>query len=131
MANPHAPYPDMTPNQGVVTVSVSFPVGATGAVGTVTGGREMGTPVRNGVGDYSFPLREGWVALDGAECIAVGAHSTTSGKNAIPIANSVASTSAPLVRFQFCQLGTGAAAEVAETDVVICTLRLRAMPLDA
>jgi hypothetical protein len=125
MANPFAPFPDMSPDNGIVTLSISFVVGAVGAVGAVSGGREMGTPVRNGVGDYTFPLREGWILCEQAVAQAVGPHSTTAGKYAEPIADNSTALSSPHVRFQFTRGSDGAAAEVATGDVVTCTLRLK------
>lgn len=122
---PFAPYPEMSPVNGPMTFTLIFAVGATGAVGAVSGGRELGTPVRNGVGDYSIPLSNTAIALLGANAEAIGAHSTTDGKKSTIIANSVTSTSAPLVRFQFYQLGTGAAAEVANGNSVIVTIRVQ------
>jgi hypothetical protein len=124
MANPFAPYEVMTPDNGVVDLSIEFPVGATGAVGTLTGGREMGTPLRNGVGDYSFPLSQGWQKLRNVVATVVGAHSAnTSGKYYEVIADSVTSTSAPLVRLQFVR-GDGTAAEIANGDILKVTFSL-------
>jgi len=125
MAHPFAPYPVNDVENGSVELHVEFPVGATGAVGTVTGGREMGTPVRNGVGDYSFPLNQTWLRLLDASCVVVGAHSTTTGKYWEVIADSSTATSSPLVRFQFTRGDTGAAAEIANGDVLKVTLRLK------
>lgn len=128
MANPYAPYPVMTPVNGVRELSLEFIVGAVGAVpATITGGVELGTPVRNGVGDYSFPLRQPWLQLLEAHCDVVGPHSTTAGKYAEIIADSSTSTSAPLVRFQFTRGDTGAAAEVAQNDVLKLRLVLRCL----
>lgn len=118
-----AGYPMMTTDQDVVTLKGEFIVGATGAVPTtLTGFRGMGTPVRNGVGDYSFPLLATWGRLVDWHCEPVGAHSTTAGKYAECIADSVTSTSAPLVRFQFTRGSDGAVAEVAQNDVLKVTL---------
>jgi hypothetical protein len=125
MASPMAIYPEMSPDNGYVTCTVEFAVGATGAVGAITGGRELGTPVRNGVGDYSFPLTNTASRFGGGYAKAIGADSTTAGKESTIIANSVTSTSAPLVRFQFYRKDTGAAAEVANGDSIICVLRLK------
>lgn len=126
MAHPFAPYPSMTTDNGVVTLSLEFIVGATGAVpSTITGGREFGTPVRNGVGDYSFPLLQTWIRTLDVRCFSVGATSTTTGKLAHVIADSVTSTSAPLVRVQFVRVDTGAAAEVTQNDVLKLTLKLQ------
>jgi hypothetical protein len=125
MAAPFAPFPVMTPVNGIVEVSLEFTVGAVGAVGTVAGGAELGTPVRNGAGDYSFPLLQPWIRLLEAHCDTVGPHSTTAGKYAEIIADSVTSTSAPLVRFQFTRGDTGAAAEVAQNDVIKLRLVLQ------
>lgn len=123
MAHPFAPYPVNATDNGAVDLTIEFPVGATGAVGTVTGGREFGTPVRNGVGDYSFPLLQTWIRLQGVTGIVVGATSTTTGKLFDVIADSVTSTSAPLFRLQFTQRGTGAAAEVANGDIIKLIVR--------
>lgn len=133
MAHPQALYPVMTPVNGIVELSGSFIVGATGAVPTsggangngLSGFREMGTPVRNGVGDYSFPLSQTWLELVEFHCDVVGAHSTTTGKYSECIADSVTSNTAPLVRFQFTRGDTGAAAEVAQNDVLKVRLILR------
>jgi hypothetical protein len=118
-------YTDYSPDNGGVPVQLSFVVGTTGAVGAVTGGRELGTPVRNGVGDYSFPLANTAIRSFDAEAYAVGVYSTTAGKRATIIADSSASTSAPLIRVQFYRLDTGAAAEVAQNDVVVFKARLK------
>ncbi len=133
MASPAALYTDTSPNNGLVTLQVEFIVGATGAVPTsgggngngLTGGREMGTPVRNGVGDYSFPLLQTWIQLDSVTATVVGAASTTTGKTYQVIADSVTSTSAPLVRIQFTRPDTAAVAEIAQNDVLKVTLRLK------
>lgn len=126
MATAVAPYPDMTPDNGVVRCRLSFIVGATGAVpATITGGRELGTPVRNGVGDYSFPLANTAIRLEGIVCNVIGAHSATTGKYYEVLADSVNSTSAPLVRVQFTRGDTGAAAEIAQNDVLLLTLWLK------
>lgn len=126
MAHPFAPFVVGAVDNGLVELSGEFIVGATGAVpATLTGFREMGTPVRNGVGDYSFPLSQGWIRLKEWHVEAVGAHSTTTGKYAECIADSCTSTSAPLVRFQFTRGDTGAAAEVAQNDVLKVRLVLQ------
>jgi|SRR6188472_986436 len=112
-------YPVMSAEQDECVLSGEFIVGATGAVPTtLTGFRGMGTPVRNGVGDYSFPLSATWGRTTEVVCEAYGAHSTTDGMKSTVIANSVASTTAPLIRVQFYQLGTGAAAEIAQNYVL-------------
>ena len=127
MAAPFAPYPVNTTDNGVVELSLEFIVGSMGAVpSTITGGREFGTPVRNGVGDYSFPLLQTWIRLLTGSAITVGATSTTTGKIAHLITDSVTSTSAPLVRFQFVRIDTGAAAEVTQNDVIKVRLALKA-----
>ena len=125
--SPYAPEPTMAPKP-IVWLGLEFAVGATGAVGATTGDLgEMGaTPVtRNGVGDYTIALRQGWASLFDGKAQAIGALVTTDGVYAKIIANSVTSTSAPAVRFQFEQPGTGAAAEVASGAQVIVTLGLR------
>lgn len=127
MASPFAPYPVNAPDNGIVELSLEFIVGSTGAVpSTITGGRELGTPVRNGVGDYSFPLLQTWIRLVEWSCEVVGAHSATTGKYSECIADSCTSTSAPLVRFQFTRGDTGAVAEVAQNDVLKLRLVLKA-----
>ena len=118
MSDIPAQYPDMSQVRGVRWVSLEFPVGAAGAVGTVTGGENMGTPVLNGVGDYSFPLTKTAVRLIAKDVFVVGATSTTTGKIAHVIADSVNSLTAPLLRVQFVRVDTGAAANVAQNDVL-------------
>lgn len=119
MSDISALYTDNSAVRGVRWVSCEFIVGATGAVpATVTGGENMGTPVRNGVGDYSFPLAKTAVRLLAWDVGVVGAHSTTTGKYPELIADSANSTSAPLLRVQFTRGDTGAAAEVAQNDVL-------------
>jgi hypothetical protein len=126
MAHPFAPYPVGSTDNGIVETSIEFIVGATGAVpSTLTGGRELGTPVRNGVGDYSFPLLQTWIRLMSVTATVVGAASTTTGKTYQVIADSVTSTSAPLVRIQFTRPDTGAVAEIAQNDVLKLVLRLK------
>lgn len=132
MAAPQAAYPVNSTDNCPIELSLEFIVGATGAVPTtggtsgtgITGGREMGTPVRNGVGDYSFPLSGSWVRLRDGRAFTVGATSTTTGKIAHLITDSVTSLTAPLVRFQFVRIDTGAAAEVTQNDVIKVTLSL-------
>jgi hypothetical protein len=119
VADISALYTDNSAVRGVRWVSLEFIVGNTGAVpATITGGENMGTPVRNGVGDYSFPLSKTAVRLLAWDVGVVGAHSTTAGKYPELIADSANSTSAPLVRVQFTRGDTGAAAEVAQNDVL-------------
>jgi len=126
MAAPFAPYPINTTENGEVTVSATFTVGATGAVpSTITGGRELGTIVRNGVGDYSFPLLQTYIRTIDVNFVVVGAAATTTGKTWQVIADSSASTSAPLIRVQFTRPDTGAVAEVAQNDVIKATFKLK------
>jgi len=126
MSDIPALYTDMSQVRGYRSVSCEFIVGATGAVpATVTGGENMGTPARNGVGDYSFPLSKTAVRLVDWHCEPVGPHSTTAGKYAELITDSSASLTAPLVRFQFTRGSDGAAAEVAQNDVMKVRLGLQ------
>jgi len=134
MASPFAPYPWQSSENGPVTMAIEFVVGATGAVpstgggngnGTTGGKGELGLPVRNGVGDYTFPMLNACVRLIDCNAFCVGPHSTTAGKYAELIADSSTSTSSPSVRFQFTRGDTGAAAEVAQNDVIkviLCVL---------
>jgi hypothetical protein len=119
-------YTDNSQVRGIRHVSCEFIVGATGAVpATVTGGENMGTPVRNGVGDYSFPLSKTAVRLIDWHVEPVGPHSTTAGKYGECIADSANSLTAPLVRFQFTRGSDGAVAEVAQNDVLKVRLTLQ------
>lgn len=119
MSDVPAQYTDMSQVRGIRHLSLEFIVGNTGAVPTtITGGENMGTPVRNGVGDYSFPLSKTAVRLIAHSIFAVGPTSATAGKNVQIITDSTADLTAPLLRVQFVRDDTGAAAEVAQNDVI-------------
>lgn len=126
MSDIPALYGDMSQVRGIRHLSLEFIVGAAGAVPpTVTGGENMGTPVRNGVGDYSFPLSKTAVRLIDWHVEPVGPHSTTAGKYPELITDSSTSLTAPLVRFQFTRGSDGAAAEIAQNDVLKVRLTLQ------
>ncbi len=126
MSDIPALYTDMSQVRGIRWVSLEFIVGAAGAVpATITGGENMGTPVLNGVGDYSFPLTKTAVRLIAKDIFPVGPTSTTTGKICHVITDSVASLTAPLLRVQFVRVDTGAAANVAQNDVIKVRLCLQ------
>ena len=124
MANP-ATYAVFCSENGEDFLSLEFVVGATGAVGAVTAGNEMKTPVRNGTGDYTFPLKEAWLRCADANAFTVGAFDATKGTRAKMYQDHCATVSAPSVSFQFFRPDTGAAADPATGDIVKVSLRLK------
>lgn len=118
-----AKYPVSATRIRLLTMQIGCAVGATGAVGTLTGGEEFKASapiVRNGVGDYTVKLRVPAAAYFHAFGQAIGAVDATKGEMCKVIAYDITG-STPYVRFQFVN-GAGAAAEVANGDNVRFTI---------
>lgn len=122
MADKQRQYVAESGEAGTCTLTVTFTVGATGAVpAALTRQKGIASVVRNGVGDYTVNLSERWLALLSASATVVGATSSTTGKSYDVITNSV-NAAAPLVRYQMLANGAGTAAEVAQNDVLTFTI---------
>lgn len=110
---------------GLYDIYGEFPVGATGAVGTVVRNRELGTIARLGVGNYRIPLREGWNALmDHSINVIDATPGAADGTHAI-ISVRTLGTGAPLIEFFTYRVDTGAAADPRSGAVVSFRFRLQ------
>jgi hypothetical protein len=129
MANPNK-YGANSDQPSSVSQHVSFTVGSSGAVGTLT--KNTGPEVKSVTGpantsDYTVNLREGWVRARNIRVWFVGAYDATQGTNSKVIADNVAATSSPGFTFTVARPDTGAAALPATSDVCHITFDLDAV----
>lgn len=111
---------------GTVDLPIQIAIGATGAVGAITYGRGLGTPVRNGSGDYTIPLLEGVVDIVGVHLYVerTGTVAATNGAVVTPYLRTPGGSS-PLVKFLTVRLDTGVAADPANGDSIVGFIRVK------
>jgi hypothetical protein len=111
---------------GVIDLPIQIAIGATGAVGAVTYGRGLGTPVRNGAGDYTIPLLEGVIDILGVHLYVerTGTVAAANGASVTPYLRTPGGAS-PLVKFLTIRGDTGVAADPANGDSIVGFIRVK------
>lgn len=126
MANQYLFRPGGNTESNVAKLWLEFPVGASGAVGTVVRSRGFAaTPVvRNSAGNYTASLAEAWNAVVAARVDVIDSAASTGNARSAMITVRTPGGSSPLVTFQ-CLDETGAAADPRNGATVVLSLELQ------